>query len=71
MTVKQPVFVERKGRLADLDRAFDLDFWQAQSPAARFDAAWEMIVHYLKVKNLDVCEPRLQRSVENFQRQRR
>jgi len=30
-------FMERRGRIQDLDRAFDLEFWQAQSPQARFD----------------------------------
>jgi len=64
-------FVERKGRLEDLDRSFDLKFWQAQPPSARFDAAWELIVHAMKVKGRDVRQLRLQRSVENFQRQER
>jgi hypothetical protein len=64
-------FVERKGKLQDLDRSFDLKFWQAQSAKARFDASWELIVHYMKVKGRDVRQPRLQRSVTNFQRQSR
>lgn len=63
------VFLERRGKISELDRSFDLDFWQAQSPQARFDAAWELIVHYAKVKGLDVRQLRLQRSLENFQRQ--
>jgi len=64
-------FIERKGRIQDLDRSFDLKFWQAQPPSARFDAAWELIVHAMKVKGRDVRQLRLQRSVENFQRQER
>jgi hypothetical protein len=64
-------FVERRGRIEELDRSFDLEFWQAQPPAARFQAAWELIVHASKVKGLDVRQLRLQRSVEAFQRQRR
>ena len=64
-------FVERRARLEDSDRTFDLHFWQAQSPKARFDAAWDMIVHYARVKGLDVRQLRLQRSVEAFQRQQR
>jgi hypothetical protein len=66
----QPVFLERKGKISDLDRSFDLAFWQAQPPEARFDAAWELIVHYARVKGLDVHQLRLQRSVETFQKQR-
>jgi hypothetical protein len=64
-------FIERKGRLQDLDRSFDLKFWQTQPASARFDAAWELIVHAMKVKGRDVRQLRLQRSVENFQRQER
>jgi hypothetical protein len=64
-------FVERRGRLKDLDRSFDLKFWQAQSPKARFDASWELVVHYMKVKGRDVRQLRLQRSVTHFQRPQR
>lgn len=62
---------ERKGKLAELDRSFDLEFWQAQSSGARFQAAWELIQHAWKVKGYDVRQLRLQRSVGSFQRQQR
>lgn len=62
-------FVERKGKLEDLGRSFDLRFWQSQTPQARFAAAWELIVHASKVKGMDVRQLRLQRSVETLQRQ--
>ena len=64
-------FMERRGKIADLDRAFDIVFWQKQPPQARFDAAWEMIVHVWHVKGNDVRQLRLHRSVETFQRQQR
>ncbi len=64
-------FVERRGRIEQMDRSFDLKFWQAQPPKARFDASWELIVHYMKVKGLDVRQLRLQRSVTHFQRSSR
>jgi hypothetical protein len=54
-----------------MDRSFDLKFWQAQPATARFDATWELILHAMKVKGQDVRQPRLQRSVTNFQRQPR
>lgn len=66
----QTIFLERRGKIKDLDRSFDLTFWQAQSPQARFNATWELIVHYARVKCLDVHQLRLQRSVETFQKQR-
>ncbi len=61
----------RRGRIQDLDRSFDLQFWQNQEPKARFTAAWELIVHVWRAKGHDVRQLRLQRSVEAFQRQRR
>jgi hypothetical protein len=63
--------MERKGKLEDLDRSFDLKFWQSQPPRARFDATWELIVHAMNVKGRDVRQLRLQRSITNFQRQSR
>lgn len=63
--------MERRGRIQDLDRSFDLEFWQSQTPQARFDATWELIAHAYKVKGNDVRQLRLERSVESFQRQRR
>ena len=64
-------FVERKGKISELDRSFDLRFWQSQKPEARFNAAWELVTHYARVKGLDVRQLRLHRSVETFQRQQR
>lgn len=64
-------FTERRGKLEELDRSFDLQFWQTQTAAARAAAAWELALHAAKVKGQDVRQLRLQRSVETFQRQPR
>jgi hypothetical protein len=69
--MKRTVILERRGKLSELDRSFDLTFWQAQPAEVRFNAAWELVLHYARVKGLDVRQLRLQRSVETFQRQRR
>ncbi|OIN95180.1 MAG: hypothetical protein COS37_02350 [Anaerolineae bacterium CG03_land_8_20_14_0_80_58_20] len=61
-------FTERKGKLQEMDRSFDLKFWQAQPPKARFDAVWEIIVHAMKVKGRDVRQLRLQRSITHYGR---
>ena len=61
--------VERRGKITELDRSFDLKFWQAQTPKARFSAAWELIIHASRVKGQDVRQLRLHRSIETFQRQ--
>lgn len=64
-------FSERKGKLTDLDRSFDLQFWQAQPANERFKAAWELVLHAWKEKGHDVRQFRLQRTAESFQRQQR
>ena len=61
----------RRVRIEDLDRSFDISFWQAQEPAVRFDAAWQLIVHAAKVKGIDVRQLRLQKSVEFYGPQER
>lgn len=68
INVNMPLIMERKGKLEDLDRSFDLQFWQAQSDTARFAAAWELVVTASLFKGNDVRQLRLQRSVETFQR---
>ncbi len=62
------VVMERKGKLEDLDRSFDLQFWQAQTDTARFAAAWELVITAYKMKGKDARQLRLQRSAESFQR---
>ncbi|MFZ1754676.1 MAG: hypothetical protein WBO46_07450 [Caldilineaceae bacterium] len=61
---------ERYGRIEEMDRSFDIEFWQAQSPTARFDAAWELVLHYARVKGIDERQLRLDRSVEVFGKQK-
>lgn len=61
--------VERRGKIEELDRSFDLEFWQSQTSKARFEAAWELVVLASKMKGTDVRQLRLHRSVESFQRQ--
>jgi hypothetical protein len=71
MSTEHSLIMERHGKLEDLDRSFDLQFWQAQSDTARFAAAWELVVTAYRVQGKDVSQLRLQRSVESFQRQPR
>jgi hypothetical protein len=59
--------MERYGRLPDMDRSFDIAYWQRRGPAAIFEAAWKMVVDAHAVPPDDL---RLRRTVENFQRQR-
>jgi hypothetical protein len=66
---KRELIMERKGKLEELDRSFDIQFWQTQDASQRFSAAWELVVLAHKIKGKDVSELRLQRHIENFQRQ--
>ena len=61
--------MERRGEMKDLDRSFDLEFWQTQDSSERFSAAWELVVLAYKIKGKDVSELGLQRHIESFQRQ--
>jgi hypothetical protein len=68
MNSRSPFIMERHGKLADLDRSFDLEFWQAQSDTARFEAAWELVLIAQRMQGRHVRQLRLQRAVESFQR---
>ena len=57
----------RFGRLEELDRSFDLEFWQSQDATARFKAVEELVNYYLKRQGRE-NERRLQRSVGSLQR---
>jgi hypothetical protein len=68
MTASPRLVLERRGKLEDLDRSFDLQYWQAQSDTARFEAAWELVLTAQRMQGRHVRQLRLQRSVESFQR---
>jgi hypothetical protein len=60
----------RHGRnIKDMDRSFDIEFWQRQGDRAIVNTAWELVEFYLRQQGID--DTRLQRTVENFQRERR
>jgi len=63
-----PFVMERKGRLEDLDRSFDVEYWQRLGPEAILSAAWEMAVEAWEQKGRSADELRLQRTVESVQR---
>jgi hypothetical protein len=53
-------------RIGDPDDRFDIEFWQSQGSEAIFAAALEMISDYLILRNGQLDQPRLQRTVEFF-----
>ena len=60
--------MERFGSIRDMDRSFDIEYWQRQGDAAIYRAAWELVELYHRSQGEDPNELRLQRSIENFQR---
>lgn len=64
-----PDFVmEGLSQIEDLDRSFDIEYWQRQDSAARFEAAWELVVFAHERKGGDGSELRLQRTIEYLER---
>jgi hypothetical protein len=61
-------FMERYGLMHELDRSFDIEYWQRQGDAAIFRAAWELVELYWRAQGKDPDELRLQRSIESFQK---
>lgn len=53
----------------NLDKIFDLKFWQSQPAKIRFLVAWELILQVYRQKGTDVGGLSIQRSIENYQRQ--
>ena len=51
-------------RIGDPDDRFDAKFWQSLGPEAIFQAAFEMALDAIIMRDGHVDEPRLQRSVE-------
>ena len=61
--------MERFGKLQEMDRSFDIEFWQQQGDAAIFRAAWELVEFYYRDRGLNPNDLRLQRTIEHFERQ--
>ena len=57
---------ESYGRIRDNEERFDIDFWQQQGEQAIFNAAFDMILDYLMLRDGYVDKPGLQRTVESF-----
>ena len=55
-------------KIGDDERQFDIAFWQKQGDQAIFDAALDLVMDYLILREGHAVEPRLQRTVESFQR---
>ena len=59
-------FTENTGKIEDMNRDFDLQFWQSQSDTQRFVAAWELVIQAYMIEGKDVSHLRLQSTIEHF-----
>lgn len=57
----------RKGKIADMDRSFDYEYWQKLTVEARMTAVWEMTVFHHELKGGSVDELRLDRTAVSLQ----
>lgn len=63
-------WIAKKGKIEDLDRSFDYEYWQSQSVTARLEAAWQMVKDYhIGILGDDENKLRLQRSLISVKRQ--
>jgi hypothetical protein len=68
MSVEKRAITIWYGKLEDAEKFPDLEYWRGQTDAAKFAAAWEMVLEAHSVKGEDLSESRLQRSVARLQR---
>ena len=72
MVRTKKVRMAKKMKLSQQDEeGIDREFWDSVGPAGRFNAAWEMVSEISVMRGGDGSQPRLQRSIQNIQRQRR
>jgi len=60
--------IEAYRKIGDPEDRFDIEFWQSQGAQAIFRAALELVLDSQILRNGHADEPRLQRSVESFQK---
>jgi hypothetical protein len=60
--------VMRYGKISEMDKSFDIEFWQKQTSSEKFAAIAEMVESHHLRKGGTKDELRLQRTVEHFQR---
>lgn len=67
--MKKKAVMSRLVELKKADSSFDFKFWQKLGPESRFSAAWIMVKELELIKGKNVSQQRLQRSVQNIERE--
>ena len=58
------------GKIEDAKPFPDIEYWQSQDDAKKFDAVREMVIEAYLIKGVDLRGSRLQRTVGGFQRRK-
>ncbi|MEX0644135.1 MAG: hypothetical protein WD076_02420, partial [Parvularculaceae bacterium] len=61
----------RRGKISEMDRSFDYEFWRSQSLEMKMRAIWEMTVFQHMVRHGELVELRLDRTVGRFRKKPR
>jgi len=61
----------RRGKISEMDRSFEYNFWRNQSLEMKMRAIWEMTVFQHMVRHGDAAELRLDRTISGFRKKRR
>ena len=60
---RKPVRMARLTKASEMDRSFDLEFWERVGAEGRFSAARDMVLEVNAIRGKERREPRLRRSV--------
>jgi hypothetical protein len=66
--MRQQQITESYHKIGDPEKVFDIEFWQRQGEKTIFEAARDMVRDYLLLREGYADEPRLQRTLESFQK---
>ncbi len=62
----EKVWVHKAKSFEEAER-WDRWFWRRAGAAARFEATWEMVEEFLKMRGKSGVQPRLRRTVQHVQ----
>lgn len=68
LNTKDQHIKEAYRKIGDSEKAFDIEFWQTQGERAIFAAVLDMVRDYLLLREGNADQPRLQRTLESFQK---
>ncbi len=65
---REQVIMEKYGKIEDMDRSFDIKYWQSRPAAERMAAAWELVEQAWEMKGRDVSELQMNKTIERYGR---